>query len=229
VFEQANGGTLLIDEIGDLDLSLQPKLLRVLDRKELRRVGGNRTLSVDVRIIAATRRDLDAEVQAGRFRDDLFHRLAVARIELPPLRRRRGDVAHLVAGIASQLGGDASVFTPELLARWDAYAWPGNVRELRNAVARRLELGDLADWDAEEALPPSRPVSEGERGIVADGIERILALGLPITEARKLMVTEFEHRYLERILEAHGGVVTRAAAASGIARRHFHRLLHRSG
>src|SRR5262249_21894057 len=91
VFEQADGGTLLIDEIGDLDLALQPKLLRALERSEVRRVGGNQSIRVDVRLLCATRRDLDREVQAGRFRDDLFHRLAVTRIELPPLRDRRSD------------------------------------------------------------------------------------------------------------------------------------------
>src|SRR5204862_4534863 len=138
-----HGGTLLIDEIGDLDPALQPKLLRAIERSEIRRVGGERSIRVNVRVIAATRRDLDREVQAGRFRDDLFHRLAVARIELPPLRRRRGDVALLARFFCGLLGGTPTSLPSELLRRWETDPWPGNIRELRNAVARRLALGDL--------------------------------------------------------------------------------------
>src|SRR5258706_15218865 len=103
----ARGGTLLIDEIGELDLALQPKLLRALERAEIRRVGGDKWIRVDVRVLAATRRDLDREVLAGRFRDDLFHRLAVGRIEVPPLRRRREDIATLARHFAVELGAEA--------------------------------------------------------------------------------------------------------------------------
>jgi DNA-binding NtrC family response regulator len=231
VFEQANGGTLLIDEIGDLDLSLQSKLLRAVERLEIRRVGGSKTIRIDVRILSATRRDLDKEVQAGRFRDDLFHRLTVARIELPPLRRRKGDLPLLVRTMIRQMEGVETAFTPELMARWDAYPWPGNVRELRNAVARRLALGELADVQT-DAGPPSSPSAksgrtpEAERA-VGDAVDRILALNLAIADARQLVVDEFERRYLERVLAAHNGNVTRAAESSGIARRHFHRLMAR--
>ena len=116
VLEQANKGTLLIDEIGDLDITLQPKLLRAIERSEFRPIGSERVVKVDVRIIAATRRDLDKEVQAGRFRDDLFHRLAVARVELPPLNRRRGDIPLLVRHFCEELGGDANLISRELLA-----------------------------------------------------------------------------------------------------------------
>jgi transcriptional regulator with GAF, ATPase, and Fis domain len=144
VFEQANHGTLLIDEIGDLDPMLQPKLLRAIERREIRPIGSNRTASVDVRVIAATRRDLDREVQAGRFRDDLLHRLAVARIELPPLKKRRGDIPLLARHFCRDLGGDEAFLRRELLLAWEEYAWPGNVRELRNTVARHLALGELA-------------------------------------------------------------------------------------
>ncbi len=143
VFEQANGGTLLIDEIGELEPALQPKLLRALERGEVQRVGGDTWLKVDVRVLAATRRDLDHEVQAGRFREDLFYRLAVARVELPPLRERKGDVELLARFFWRKLGGAEDV-TPEILARFEDHDWPGNVRELRNAVARRVALGDLA-------------------------------------------------------------------------------------
>jgi two-component system, NtrC family, response regulator HydG len=224
VLEQAHGGTLLVDEIGDLDLSLQSKLLRALDKLEFRRVGGSKTIKVDVRIIAATRRDLDREVQAGRFRDDLFHRLAVARIELPPLRRRRGDVPLLVSEICRQLGSDSSAFDAEVFARWEQYDWPGNVRELRNAVARKVELGEeleLGSGGGEEA----RATAAEEA--VSDAVERVLALELPIQVARQRVIDEFERRYVQRVLAAHGGNVSRAALTSGIARRHFHRLLAR--
>jgi len=218
VFEQADRGTLLIDEIGDLDLALQAKLLRAIERGEIRRVGGNAPIRVDVRILAATRRDLDAEVQAGRFRDDLFHRLAVARIELPPLRVRKGDVSLLARHFWREMGGDPGALAPEVIARWEAYPWPGNVRELRNAVARRLALGDDAP------LPPATP-SGGAGG---DVVERVLSMELPLPRARDLVIEDFERRYLERVLAKHGGNVTRAAAASGIARRHFYRLRARS-
>nr|HMR09218.1 sigma 54-interacting transcriptional regulator [Polyangiaceae bacterium] len=138
VFQQADGGTLLIDEIGDLDLPLQSKLLRAIERSEFRPVGGERTLSVDVRILAATRRDLDHEVAAGRFRDDLFHRLAVARIELPPLRERKGDIPVLAQHLCESMGAPEGAIPAEVIAKWEDSAWPGNVRELRNAVARYL-------------------------------------------------------------------------------------------
>ena len=220
VFEQADGGTLLIDEIGDLDASLQPKLLRALERSDVRRVGGDRWIRTDVRLLAATRRDLDHEVQEGRFRDDLFHRIAVTRIELPPLRRRRGDVRLLAKYFCERLGGDERLLGPDLLTQWDEYAWPGNVRELRNAVARRLALGELvpAPLKDEPEQGPS-PAPSGD-SLVAD----VLALDLPLIAARQKIIGEFERLYLERLLAKHGGNVTRAASASGVALRHFQRL-----
>jgi two-component system response regulator HydG len=221
VFEQAHGGTLLIDEIGDLELALQPKLLRAIERSEVRRVGGNEPIRVDVRVLCATRRDLDHEVQQGRFRDDLFHRLAVARIELPPLRRRQGDVELLARVFWREHGGDESEFGDAMLARWTDYDWPGNVRELRNAVARHLALGDLADADVEAVASGLPPVpSPGAEGI----LERVLAMGLPYNSARQRLIREFERCFVERVLAAHGGNVLRAALASGIARRQLQRV-----
>src|SRR5262249_48854648 len=143
LLEQADGGTLLIDEIGDLEPLLQPKLLRAVDRGEFRRVGAHEARRVDVRFLAATRRDLDREVAQGRFRDDLFHRLAIGRIELPPLRDRHGDVTLLARHFADALGAPPEVLTSALLARFEDDPWPGNVRQLKNAVARRIALGDL--------------------------------------------------------------------------------------
>src|SRR5262249_8385951 len=141
----------LIDEIGDLDLALQAKLLRLIDRGELRRVGGQKTIKVDVRVLAATRRDLDKEVAAGRFRDDLFHRLAVARVELPPLRERHGDVALLTRHFVNELGGPPEL-AGRITTRFADYPWPGNARELRNLVARYVALGTDADPDLPNPL-----------------------------------------------------------------------------
>jgi DNA-binding NtrC family response regulator len=145
IFEEADGGTLLIDEIGDLDLGLQSRLLRAIQQKEVRRIGGSRWQRVDVRVIAATRRDLDVEVAAGRFRDDLFFRLAVGRIALPPLRDRLGDVELLARHFWAVHSEEGEPFPEELLERFEAYAWPGNVRELANTMARLAAFGDTQD------------------------------------------------------------------------------------
>ena len=215
VFELAHGGTLLIDEIGDLEPSLQPKLLRVIERGEIRRVGGDESIPVDVRVIAATRRNLDQEVAAGRFRDDLFHRLAVARVELPPLRKRREDIEMLARTFWEQLGGDPAKFPAVEIAAFRDRDWPGNIRELRNAVAHRLAMG--------VTLPPPPPDEEDE-----DSIDAVLSLNLPLPEIRRIASDRLERRYVRAMLEKHGGNVTRAAEASGIALRHFHRLKART-
>jgi transcriptional regulator with GAF, ATPase, and Fis domain len=228
VFEQAHGGTLLIDEIGDLDIALQPKLLRAIERCEIRRLGGDAPIVVDVRILAATRRDLDRQVQADRFRDDLFHRLAVGRIELPPLRQRRGDVALLAHHFWRQLGGGDCVLASSIVARWEEERWPGNVRELRNAVARLLALGDLAhEPEGRDASLESfgRP---GELPQSDDYLSAILAQRLPLPVARVRLVAEFQRRYTAQVLAEHGGNVARAASASGIGRRYFNMIRGRS-
>jgi transcriptional regulator with GAF, ATPase, and Fis domain len=214
IFERCDGGTLLIDEIGDLDPSLQPKLLRVLQRACVRRVGGDKWLPVDVRVLAATRRDLDVEVQQGRFRDDLFFRLAVTRIELPPLRARTGDVGVLAQHFWRELGGGDGPVPYDLLQRCESYAWPGNVRELYNEIARRIALGELR--------PPGRTRSSAPAP--ADFMEAVLEMNLPLTHARTRVTEEFQRRYVERVLAQHGGNVTRAAAASGLAHRYFQLL-----
>jgi DNA-binding NtrC family response regulator len=226
VFEEAHGGTLFIDEIGELDVALQPKLLRALERSETQRVGSNRWIQVDARIVAATRRDLDREVQAGRFRDDLFFRLAVGRLELPPLRRRRGDIEMLARHFWQVQGGQDADLPRDILERFADYAWPGNVRELHHAVARVLALGETAIDDMDAATERRAGArEEREPASVGDLVEAVLASNLPLTRAREALVTAFEPRYLERVLAQHGGNVGRAAAAAGIARRYF-QLLH---
>ncbi|HVY44248.1 MAG TPA: sigma 54-interacting transcriptional regulator [Minicystis sp.] len=219
VFEQADGGTLFIDEIGDLDPALQPKLLRMLERKAVRRVGGDVWIRCDVRVLCATRRDLDREVTEGRFRDDLFYRLVVGRVELPPLRKRRGDVAVLAQAFWESLGR-AGPIPFELVRRFERHPFPGNVRELKNTVARHVALGDApAVVGPQQGAPPA--------AAAPDPIEQILAMNLPFPEARQLAKDAFERRYLERVLAEHGGSVARAAAASGIARRYFNLILAR--
>ncbi len=229
VFEQAHGGTLLIDEIGDLELTLQPKLLRAIERSEIRRIGAEQATRVDVRVLAATRRDLDREVQEGRFRDDLLHRLAVGRVELPPLRRRTGDIEVLARKHWQELGGDPAALDPELLRRWQAMTWPGNVRQLRNAVARQLAFGDeLGRVPMEIDPPPSARGAASSRGqSSADLFAMIIAQRLPLPLARLRVVEAFERAYIEKILAEHNGNVAEAAKASGIARRYFQLL--RSG
>jgi DNA-binding NtrC family response regulator len=223
-FQQAQGGTLLIDEIGDLDLGLQPKLLRAIERMEVRPLGATHPVRVDVRLMAATRRDLDREVQDGRFRDDLFHRLAVARVELPPLRKRLGDISVLARHFWGELSGDntdSSAREPpaELIRRWERDPWPGNVRQLRNAVARVLALGDsMAAFEASLRAPADSPL---------DFIEQVLRQRLPLPVARERVVHEFERRYLDDALRAHEGNVTHAARDSGIALRYFQLLRSR--
>jgi len=219
VFEQADGGTLFIDEIGDLDVGLQPKLLRALERGEVRRVGGNSLLKVDVRVIAATRRDLDRAVQEGLFRDDLFHRLAVGRIALPPLRRRRGDIAVLARQFWSELSPGTQL-PHHLLQRWESYDWPGNVRELKNAIARQLVAGDVsADFEEEPPADVGDALAGAERSM-----REVLHARLPFPVARLRVLEALQKAYVERALAEHDGSVERAAAALGIGRRYFHIL-----
>jgi two-component system, NtrC family, response regulator HydG len=220
LFEEADGGTIFLDEIGDLDLALQSKLLRALEKSEVRRIGATKWNRVDVRVLAATRRDLDREVQARRFRDDLFYRLAVARVELPPLRRRQGDIALLTRIFWVTLGGDEAKLPPDLIARFEQYGWPGNVRELHNAVARYLAIGEDLLFERVGAKDVSVATEE-------DFIDAMLAGtgasggGVPLPIARQQMLQAFEQKYVRKMLELHGGNVSRAAVASGIGRRYF--------
>jgi DNA-binding NtrC family response regulator len=225
VFEAAHGGTLFIDEIGELELSLQVKLLRAIERSEVQRLGANEWTHVDVRILAATRRDLDREVQEGRFREDLFYRLAVARIELPPLRMRQGDTVLLANHFWHLSAGTAQPLEASFLARLADYRWPGNVRELQNTIARCRVLGEktqvgLGRLLSEQSSSTAEPMS--------DAIEEALARDLPLPQTRQLVSDELEHRYVKRVLARHGGNITRAAAASGLAVRYFRLLRNRT-
>jgi len=219
-FEAAHGGTIFLDEIGELPAELQPKLLRVLERREVRRLGSNTMVPVDVRIIAATNRDLRAEVNAGRFRSDLYFRLAVMKIQLPPLRQRPDDLAILVERIVDTLGVGPEVAqrltTPAFVASLARGAWPGNVRELRNYLERAAVLDDLAV--AADAAPRTATPDDAQD----DG-------PLGYQQARDRVLAEFERRYVEQLLRAHHGNVSAAARASGIDRTYLHRLMRRHG
>ena len=214
-FEEADGGTVFIDEVGELPLELQPKLLRVLERKTVRRVGENAHRPVDVRVVAATNRNLRSEVNKGRFRADLYYRLAVVNVRLPPLRERPEDLAFLVERILDSLAATIDqrrrLLTPEFFARLQRGAWPGNVRQLRNYIEQCLVLDELPPMEEEWRSPSS--ISVDPR--------------LSYAEARRRALDAFERAYLQRLLELHGGSVSEAARAAGINRVYMHRLLRR--
>ena len=231
-FEEAHGGTIFLDEIGELPLELQPKLLRVLENREVRRVGASQTRSIDVRVIAATNRDLAREVNRGAFREDLFYRLAVVRVRVPPLRERREDVPLLVEHFVREFfDGDepAALAALSRVARssWDALAgrpWPGNVRELRNFIERTLALsGGLADTDGEPSVTSPPPSAE------ATLLERSATFNLarPFYEVRDELLAGFERTYLESVMARNGGNIARASRAAGVDRMYFKRLLRK--
>jgi two-component system response regulator AtoC len=175
LFEHASGGTLLLDEIGELPLGLQAKLLRVLQEGEIRRVGDQKTRRVDARVLAATARDLEAEVKNGRFREDLFYRIHVVAIELPPLRERREDIAPLARHVAARLGqrfGRPLSLSDSAIAWMEHQEWPGNVRQLENAIERAAVLSDKPILDKEDlhAVPPLRAEERGSGGEAGDAV-----------------------------------------------------------
>jgi transcriptional regulator with PAS, ATPase and Fis domain len=219
-FEAAAGGTVFLDEIGELAPDLQPKLLRVLERREIKRLGANVYRPVDVRIVAATNRSLRGEVNLRRFRSDLYYRLAVLVVLLPPLRERTSDIPALVERLLESRGAagrpDAAFArTPEFAAELARHAWPGNVRELRNHIERCLALNAAAPLGAEGEAEPG--------AAFAVDVER------PLRDVRDAAARAVERRYLEAVLDRHGHNVTAAARAAGVDRIHFYRLLSRHG
>ncbi|MCB9557391.1 MAG: sigma 54-dependent Fis family transcriptional regulator [Deltaproteobacteria bacterium] len=218
-FEEADGGTLFLDELGELDAAMQPQLLRVLESRQVKRIGDANYRPVDVRVVAATNRDLRREVNRNAFRADLYYRLAVIGLVVPPLRQRKEDIPLLVAELlqdsAERLHVDAPpMINEQTLARLQAHAWPGNVRELRNVVDRVL-LG--RQIEAVE-LSLESPVREGLPG--ADELAH-----LPFREAKARWVEQFDRSYLSALLERCKGNVAEAARQSGIARVHLFRLI----
>jgi DNA-binding NtrC family response regulator len=214
--EEAQGGSLFLDEITELDLTLQGKLLRVIEEKELYRLGSTRLRRVDVRFIAASNRDIPKEIQAGRFRADLYYRLNTCSIQLPPLRMRRGDILplarHFLKVHAAHNGKSIGDLTPELAGRLEAYDFPGNVRELQNIIASAVlaETGDRLRG-ASAALPPPQPTANAAN-------QQILAT-----------LDEMEQRHIRNVLEAVAGDRTRAAEILGINLSTVYRKIKRYG
>ena len=219
VMEYADGGTLFLDEIANLPLAMQAKLLRALEARTVRRVGGTREIAVDVRLIAATHQDLAELVAEGRFRADLYYRLHVVEITIPPLRERDGDVRLLALHFASEFGGKSgrqiSGVSSAALMMLERYDWPGNVRELRNAIERAVSL-----TESSQIMPDDLPPDITEPASGRSHLHGYRA-------AKERAVTEFEVNYLRLLMAQWGGNISRAAAFAGLKRTALHRLLAR--
>ena len=213
IFQEAHGGTLFLDEIGELPLNMQPKLLGALEKKEVRPVGGKSSRAIDVRVLAATNRRLAEASRTGEFRSDLYYRLAVARVTVPPLRERAEDILPIALGILRGMKGPEASFPPSFAAMLTTYSWPGNVRELRNVVERFAVFGQAAGlFDQAEAVVRSADDELAQ---------------LPFQEARKIVLDRFEEAYIPRVVKRAGGVTARAAQLAGVARPSFYRMLER--
>jgi transcriptional regulator with GAF, ATPase, and Fis domain len=223
-FERARGGTLFLDELGELPLASQPKLLRVLEARQVRRLGGKRAVDVDVRIIAATTRELREEVRRGAFRQDLYFRLAVVPVHIPPLRERAEDIVLLAEHLLAALGGERLSLSREALTQLRSYPWPGNVRELRNVLERSAVLahagGDLVIHNVDLApAPVDGPVAE------------LFAFPEDMTyrEARARVEAAFERRFVASILARSGGNVAAAARKAKMDRKYLADLVRKHG
>jgi DNA-binding NtrC family response regulator len=217
-FGEAHGGTIFLDEIGELPLELQPTLLRALDKKAIRRVGSNTYEKVDVRIVAATNRDLRAEIANKAFREDLYYRLAVIRVTLPALRERGSDIPFLVEHFVKQFAGERTLaITPDDVARLCRHAWPGNVRELRNVLERACVLSRGESLNLDDAFAESGPTPVGFR------------TDLPFKEAKGQLVEQFEREYIVELMRRHKLNLSAAAREAQIDRKHLRELLRKYG
>ncbi len=205
LIEQADGGTLFLDEVGELSMGLQPKLLRVLESGEFSRVGETKMRKASLRIIAATHKPLEADSQEGRFRADLYYRIAATTLEVPPLRSRLEDIPILARKFAKDSAGDDIHLDEATVAAMQCEPWPGNVRELRNTVSRAVALGSM------HSPPPENTTAQG------------------LFEAREKLVDRFEKDYLTTLLARHEGNISAAARASRVSRPQFYRLLAKHG
>nr|WP_255216247.1 sigma 54-interacting transcriptional regulator [Pseudenhygromyxa sp. WMMC2535] len=237
-FEEADGGTLFLDEVGELPIDLQPKLLRVLDRREVQRIGESNVRKVDVRVVAATHRDLRQMVGAGQFREDLYFRLTVMNVELPPLRERGEDILLLASKFLedfARIHGRAPQLNEEAKQVLLHEAWPGNVRQLKNTIERAAHLSRNAiiePADLHLGRREGRPVAkresgEGEGGGGGGLSEELYAM--PFKEAKQHVVDEFERAYFARLLAKTDNNLSRASAEAGITRYYLRELLKRLG
>jgi DNA-binding NtrC family response regulator len=220
-FVEASGGTLFLDELGELPIAAQAKLLRVLEAQTVQPVGADRPVQVDTRVVAATHRDLSRMVAAKEFRFDLFYRLAVVHVALPPLRERLEDLPHLIATFYTTRATDPGPIDGDNLDRMRRHAWPGNVRELRNVLERAWALSgpsarfrDLRLWLDPNASPQ---------------LSEVIDTALPFKEAKERWNDHFERRYVAMVFTTNGSNVTRAAEHAGLSRRHFRELLYKHG
>jgi DNA-binding NtrC family response regulator len=224
-FEAAQGGTIFLDEIGDMPLETQAKVLRVLQERQLERVGGHTPVSIDVRVVAATHRDLEGEVEQGRFREDLYYRLKVVEVELPPLRERLQDLPALadrfLEQLATRLSRPKACLSAEALSKLAAHHWPGNVRELRNVIEQAAVLASGVEIQAAE-------LSLGGRR--ARSVKAVpLDTSQTFADAKKQAIDEFERSYLIKALEQHDGNISRTAEAIGMVRQSLQQKLRELG
>ena len=230
LMEVADRGTLFLDEIGELPVALQAKLLRVLQERQLRHVGGTALIDVDVRLVAATNRDLREAVAKGQFREELYYRVNVIAIPLPPLRERAGDLKLLAYAFLKRYGGErVKGFDDAALQTLEGYAWPGNVRELQNVIERACALAD-----GERVTPSDLPDyllqgGGGVRGVAQSPTGPALPPSgdLPLKDAKEKWMQVLEASYLRDLLERHEGNVSAAAKTAGIDRKTFHRLINK--
>jgi DNA-binding NtrC family response regulator len=224
VFEEAHGGTLFLDEIGELPIELQPKLLRVLEAREVRRLGASNSRRVDVRVVAATNRSLTREVDRGRFREDLYYRLAVITVRMPPLRERPEDIPLLVRHFERELSARAKSppqpLPDSVVHAYCAQAWPGNVRELRNAVDRALAIGGPGLWEARVSPAPLPGLPGAALGVT---------LKEPLLAGRQRIMEAYEREYIELALRETGGNISRAATLAGVGRKFMQQAMKRYG
>jgi DNA-binding NtrC family response regulator len=221
-FVEASGGTLVLDELGELPLAAQAKLLRVLEAQTVQPVGADRPITVDTRVIAATHRDLSRMVAAKEFRFDLFYRLAVVHVALPPLRDRLEDLPHLIRTFYERRGTDPGPIDGDNLDRLRRHAWPGNIRELRNVLERAWALSPKATFrELRLWLDPGAAANSAEGGVIDTA--------LPFKDAKERWNDVFERRYVSMVFATAGNNVTRAAEHAGLSRRHFRELLYKHG
>ncbi len=223
-FEAAKGGTIFLDEIGELPLAMQPNLLRALEERLIRRVGTVEPIRLDVRIIAATNKELRQAVNRGTFRSDLYYRLDVVRLELPPLRERVEDIPALVAHFYEQLAGEGSVPPPDLVATLSQHAFPGNVRELRSAVERAVLMGDPSLWSGILRGDPA-PQESGAAATEGDPFDPALSF----RAAKEQAMARWERGYVTELMRRTGGNLSRAGREARMDRTHLRELVRRYG
>lgn len=235
VFEQADGGTLFLDELGELAISQQPKLLRALESGVIRRVGGEKTIKVDVRVISATNRDVEEMVKEQRFRQDLFYRLAKVQFQLPPLRERGRDILMIAEHFLERLNlqnigyREVKGITPNAMHQLMSWNWPGNVRELRNVIERAFTFTERdmihsADLSTQLQTVQARQFEEFSTG---NSIDFDIPDSCSLKEAKERLISSFEKEYLQQLLEKHQNNISAVSREAGIDRRHVYRLMQK--